>query len=77
MKKILLIRLSSLGDVVFNLPLANVLKKNGYEVTWAVSEKGINIIKGNPAVDDAIQIRYSSRYWHSDVQYNGSILCKF
>ena len=58
MKKILLIRLSSLGDVVFNLPLANVLKKNGYEVTWAVSEKGINIIKGNPAVDDAILIPF-------------------
>lgn len=54
MKKILLIRLSSLGDVIFNLPLANVLKKNGYEVTWLVSEKGIDIVKNNPAVDKAI-----------------------
>ena len=33
MKKIMMIRLSSLGDVIFNLPLANVLKKNGFEVT--------------------------------------------
>lgn len=54
MKKILLIRLSSLGDVIFNLPLANVLKKNGYEVTWLVSEKGIDVVKNNPAVDRAI-----------------------
>ena len=50
MKKILLIRLSSLGDVIFNLPLANVLKKNGFEVTWLVAEKGIDIVRDNPAV---------------------------
>ena len=56
MKKILLIRLSSLGDVIFNIPLANVLKKNGYEITWLVSEKGIDIIKDNPAVDNAILV---------------------
>ena len=54
MKKILLIRLSSLGDVIFNIPLANVLKDNGYEVTWLVSEKGIDIVKDNPAVHKAI-----------------------
>lgn len=56
MKKILLIRLSSLGDVIFNIPLANVLKKNGFEVTWLVSEKGIDIVRNNPAVDNAILI---------------------
>lgn len=56
MKKILLIRLSSLGDIIFNIPLANVLKKNGFEVTWLVSEKGIDIVKNNTAVDNAILI---------------------
>ncbi len=56
MKKIMLIRLSSLGDVIFNIPLVNVLKKNGYEVTWLVSEKGIDIVNGNPAVDKAVLI---------------------
>lgn len=55
-KKIMLIRLSSLGDVIFNIPLANVLKNNGYEVTWLVSEKGIDIVKDNPAVKNAILI---------------------
>ena len=49
--KILLIKLSSLGDVIFNVPLANALKDNGYEVSWLVSEKGIDIVKNNPCVD--------------------------
>lgn len=53
-KRILIVRLSSLGDVIFNIPLANILKNNGYEVTWIVSEKGYDIIKDNPAVDEAI-----------------------
>ncbi|MBQ4115327.1 glycosyltransferase family 9 protein [bacterium] len=53
-KRALIVRLSSLGDVIFNLPLANILKSNGYEVTWITSEKGIDIVKNNPAVDEAI-----------------------
>ena len=53
-KRVLIIRLSSLGDVIFNIPLANVFKRNGYEVTWIVSEKGYDVIKNNPAVDEAI-----------------------
>ena len=55
-KRVLIIRLSSLGDVIFNLPLANVLKSNGYKVTWLVGEKGIDVIKNNPAVDEAILV---------------------
>lgn len=53
-KKVLLIKLSSLGDVVFNIPLANALKDAGYEVSWLVSEKGIQVVKNNPCVDKAI-----------------------
>ena len=53
-KKALLIRLSSLGDVILNIPLANVLKDAGYEVTWIVSEKGIQVIENNPCVDHVI-----------------------
>ena len=56
MKKVMLVRLSSLGDIFFNIPLANVWAKNGYEVTWLVSEKGIDIVDGNPAVKNAILI---------------------
>lgn len=63
-KKALLIRLSSLGDCIFNIPLANVLKNNGYEVTWLVSEKGYDVIKDNPCVDKVIlapMVRWKKR----------------
>lgn len=53
-KKVLIIRLSALGDVIFNLPLANILKSNNYEVHWITSEKGFDIINKNPLVDKAI-----------------------
>lgn len=53
-KKALIIRLSALGDVIFNLPLANVLKSNGFDVHWITSEKGFDIINKNPLVDNAI-----------------------
>ncbi len=49
--KILIIRLSAMGDVIFNIPLANCLKDNGYEVHWLVSEKGYSLVKDNPCVD--------------------------
>lgn len=50
-KKILLIRLTALGDVIFTLPLVNCLKDNDYEVDYLVSEKGIGVIKNNPSVN--------------------------
>lgn len=50
-RKVLLIRLSAMGDVIFNIPLANCLKANGYEVHWLVSEKGFSLVNGNPCVD--------------------------
>lgn len=53
-KKVLIVRLSALGDVIFNIPLAQVLKDNGYVVSWITSEKGFDIINNNPAVDEAI-----------------------
>lgn len=53
-KKILLIRLSALGDVVFNIPLANLLKKNGAELHWLTSEKGFDIVNENPCCNKVI-----------------------
>lgn len=53
-KKILLIRLSALGDVIFNIPLANVIKENGGILHWLVSEKGYQIVNNNPCNDKAI-----------------------
>ena len=50
MAKILVIRLTSLGDVIFTLPLVNVLKQNGHQVDYMVSERGIGVIKNNPSI---------------------------
>lgn len=51
-KKVLIIRLTSLGDVIFTIPLACMLKNSGdMEVGWLVAEKGLDIVKGNPCVD--------------------------
>lgn len=53
-QKVLIIRLSAMGDVIFTIPLANVLKDNGYNVTWLISEKGYQLVKNNPCVDKVI-----------------------
>lgn len=52
-KKILIIRLTSLGDVIFTIPLACTLKDNikDVEIGWVVAEKGLGVIKNNPCVD--------------------------
>ena len=57
-KKILLIRLSALGDVVFNIPLANLIKKSGARLDWLVSEKGYDVVYNNPCVDNVILVPY-------------------
>lgn len=51
--KILIVRLTSLGDVIFTLPLVNALKEdsnNVNEIGYVVAEKGLEIIKNNPAI---------------------------
>lgn len=58
-KNVLLIRLSALGDVIFTIPLANILKENGYRVTWLTSEKGFDMVNNNPAVDEVILAPYA------------------
>lgn len=41
-------------DVIFTLPLANALKKSEEQPTigWVVAEKGLEVIKNNPCVDN-------------------------
>lgn len=54
MTKILIIRLTSLGDVIFTIPLACTLKNSGekVQVDWVVAEKGLDVVKDNPCVDN-------------------------
>lgn len=52
-KKILILRLSAIGDTIHTLPLANALKEKYPEcqIGWVVEEKAALFIKDNPIVD--------------------------
>ncbi len=48
--KALVVRLSSIGDVVHTLPVADALKAHGWEVGWIVEPAALPLLAGNPAV---------------------------
>lgn len=56
--RILIVKLSSIGDIVHALPAAAVIKKHLPEATlgWAVEERFAEIIEGNPHVDMLIRL---------------------
>lgn len=58
MKKILIVRLSSLGDVIHTFPMVYDIKKNipEYEIDWLVDESFTDIVKINPHVNKIISI---------------------
>jgi lipopolysaccharide heptosyltransferase I len=51
--KILIIRLSAMGDTIHTLPVAASLKRNlpGLELSWLVEPLSAPLLKNNPAVD--------------------------
>jgi lipopolysaccharide heptosyltransferase I len=48
--KALVVRLSSIGDVVHTLPTAAALEARGWEIGWIVEPAGLPLLAGNPAV---------------------------
>jgi heptosyltransferase I len=57
-KKVLIIRLSSIGDVTHALPLAAALKAAWphLEITWVVEEMSASIVSGSPCIKNVIVI---------------------
>ena len=55
-KKILIIKLGSIGDVIHTLPVLEAIKKQHPTacVSWLVEPKSLNIIKNNPMLDEII-----------------------
>src|SRR6187549_101341 len=49
-ERLLLVRLSAVGDNVHTLPVAAALAAGGYDVLWAVQPGGQALVAGNPAV---------------------------
>jgi len=56
MKKILIIKLSAIGDVVQALPALEAIKRTfpGSSVTWVVEEAAAGILEGHPQIDTVL-----------------------
>ena len=50
-KKILIIRLSAIGDIVLTSPIIRALKKSGYEVHYLVKRQFKSAIQNNQYID--------------------------
>ncbi len=61
--RVVLVRLSALGDIVHTWPLAESLKHHGiaHHLTWLVEAPLIPLVEGHPAVDAAIPVH--TRSW--------------
>ncbi|HSD71303.1 MAG TPA: lipopolysaccharide heptosyltransferase I [Thermoanaerobaculia bacterium] len=49
--KLLIVRLSSLGDVVHTLPIAANARRSGVEVYWVVEATYRDLLEANPSID--------------------------
>lgn len=58
MPRVLLIKMSSLGDVIHNLPVASDLRRERPElaIDWVVEEQYVPLVRMHPAVDRIIPI---------------------
>ncbi|KIX12925.1 lipopolysaccharide heptosyltransferase II [Dethiosulfatarculus sandiegensis] len=61
MKRILIVKLSALGDVVQSLPVAMAIKKHWPDsrLDWLVESPSVGLVQGHPAVD---RVLISPRY---------------
>lgn len=55
-REILIIRLSSIGDVIHCTPVAGALKEAwpGCRITWLVGENSASVIQHNPLIDEVV-----------------------
>jgi lipopolysaccharide heptosyltransferase I len=58
MESFLIIRLSSLGDIIHTLPAFSALRKTypGAKISWAVEKKGKDILDLVPGIDEVIEV---------------------
>ncbi len=78
MKKILLIKTSSLGDVIHALPAVTDLKAAGAaaRIDWVVEESLVPIVKLHPGVDEVIPVamrRWRRAWWRRSIRDEVSV----
>lgn len=63
MKKILVIQLKQIGDVLLSSPLCNTLKKNypDYQIDYIVYDYTVGVVENNPYIDNIIKITGKER----------------
>ena len=56
--KILIVKLSSIGDIVHTLPVLAAIRTNlpNVEIGWAVERRSAEILRGNPLIDNLIEV---------------------
>src|SRR5688572_27620822 len=56
--RILIVKLGSIGDVVHTLPSLAAIRRAmpDAEITWAVEERAAEILRGNPLIDELIEV---------------------
>lgn len=68
-KTILVIKMSSLGDIIHSLPTLSALRKNcpNARIVWAVHERFAGVLPGKPYIDDILYVDRkrlkSPSYW--------------
>ena len=72
---LLLIKMSSLGDVVHTLPTVTDLVAAGHQVTWVVEEAFAPIAQSHPGVNQVIPIAW--RRWRKNLLRNRKELAAF
>ena len=65
--RLIIVKLSSIGDVVHTLPAAALLKRSlpGISLTWIVERRAAEILNDSPAIDRIIEI--DTRAWRRNL----------
>jgi lipopolysaccharide heptosyltransferase I len=60
--KILIVKLSSIGDIIHTLPVLSAIRANlpNAKIGWAVERRSAEILRGNPLIDNLIEINTRS-----------------
>lgn len=63
--RILIVRLTAMGDVIHGLPVASALREHfpNATIAWAVEGRAAELVEGHPALDAVIKL--PRRWWNS------------
>lgn len=64
-RNVLVVKSSSLGDIIHTLPAVSAFRKRWPEarITWLVKKSWAAILEGNPAIDNIWPVDFSLRSW--------------